>query len=51
MPEIYTKNVATSVEEAAKIISRAEFRVFGQGIIDIVDEKMLLEILQKFCCP
>ena len=29
-------NQATSVEEAEQIIPRAEFRVFGQGIIDIV---------------
>ena len=30
------RNTATSTEEAAEIIPRAEFRVFGQGIIDIV---------------
>ena len=29
-------NQATSVEEAEQIAPRAEFRVFGQGIIDIV---------------
>jgi hypothetical protein len=29
-------NQATSVEEAEKIVPRAEFRVFGQGIIDVV---------------
>ena len=33
-------NKATSVEEAEKIIPRAEFRVFGQGIIDIVGHAM-----------
>jgi hypothetical protein len=33
-------NKATSVEEAEKIIPRAEFRVFGQGIIDIVGHSM-----------
>ena len=33
-------NKATSVEEAEKIIPRAEFRVFGQGIIDIVGRAM-----------
>ena len=33
-------NKATSVEEAEKIIPRAEFRVFGQGIIDIVGQAM-----------
>jgi hypothetical protein len=40
MPDVYTKNVATSVEEATKIVPRAEFRVFGQGIVDIVKQKM-----------
>jgi hypothetical protein len=34
------KNTATSAEEAEKIIPRAEFRVFGQGIIDIVGLSM-----------
>ncbi len=33
-------NKATSVEEAEKIIPRAEFRVFGQGVIDIVGLSM-----------
>ncbi len=33
-------NKATSVEEAEKIVPRAEFRVFGQGIIDIVGQAM-----------
>ncbi len=40
MPDVYTKNVATSAEEAAKIVPRAEFRVFGQGVIDTVKQKM-----------
>jgi hypothetical protein len=40
MPDVYAKNVATSVDEAAKIVPRAEFRVFGQGIIHIVKQKM-----------
>jgi len=40
MPESYSKNVATSAEEAAKITPRAEFRVFGHGVIDIVKQKM-----------
>ncbi len=40
MPDIYSKNVATSSEEAAKIVPRAEFRVFGHGVIDIVKEKI-----------
>ena len=40
MPDTFAKNVATSAEEAAKIIPRAEFRVFGQGVIDLVKQKM-----------
>jgi hypothetical protein len=40
MSDTFNKNTATSAEEAAKIIPRAEFRVFGQGIIDIVRTKM-----------
>jgi len=40
MPDVFAKNVATSAEVAAKIVPRAEFRVFGQGIIDVVKEKM-----------
>jgi hypothetical protein len=38
MPDVYTKNVATSAEEATKIVPRAEFRVFGQGVVDIVKQ-------------
>jgi len=34
------KNVALSAQEAAKIIPRAEFRVFGHGIIDAVQARM-----------
>jgi hypothetical protein len=33
-------NVASSAEDAAKIIPRAEFRVFGRGVIDIVKTRM-----------
>jgi hypothetical protein len=33
-------NVATTQEEAAKIRPRAEFRVFGHGIIDAVNTRM-----------
>ncbi len=36
MADPFAKNQATSVEDAAKIIPRAEFRVFGQGVIDLV---------------
>jgi len=40
MPDVFAKNAATSAEDAAKIIPRAEFRVFGQGVIELVKEKM-----------
>lgn len=40
MADVFAKNVSTTAEEAAKIVPRAEFRVFGHGIIDIVTEKM-----------
>jgi hypothetical protein len=40
MMEIYDKNKATSAEAASMIVPRVEFRVFGQGIIDIVKQKM-----------
>lgn len=33
---VFTKNTATSPSEADQITPRAEFRVFGQGVIDIV---------------
>jgi hypothetical protein len=40
MANVFAKNAATSAEEAAKIVPRAEFRVFGQGVIDIVKDRM-----------
>lgn len=40
MTNAYAKNVATSAEEAARIVPRAEFRVFGQDIVEAVKEKM-----------
>ncbi|MFZ1852576.1 MAG: hypothetical protein WAU15_10240 [Nitrosomonas sp.] len=40
MTEPFAKNQATSSEDAAKIVPRAEFRVFGQGVIELVKEKM-----------
>ncbi len=40
MSDVFAKNVATSAEEAANIVPRAEFRVFGHGIIDIVKKNM-----------
>lgn len=36
----FGKNTAISAADAAKIVPRAEFRVFGQGVIDIVQQKM-----------
>jgi hypothetical protein len=38
--DVFAKNIAISAAEAAKIVPRAEFRVFGHGIIDVVREKM-----------
>lgn len=40
MPDVFAKSTAVSVEEAARIVPRAEFRVFGQGIIDLVKQKI-----------
>ena len=40
MNDVFAKNQATSAADAAKIIPRAEFRVFGQGVIDIVKQLM-----------
>lgn len=40
MADQFAKNVAMSAADAARIAPRAEFRVFGQGIIDAVQSKM-----------
>jgi hypothetical protein len=40
MADPFAKNTATTAEEAAKIVPRAEFRVFGRGVVDLVKEKM-----------
>ncbi len=40
MIDPFARNTATSAEDAAKITPRAEFRVFGKGVIDLVKEKM-----------
>ena len=40
MSEVFSKNVATSAEDAAKIVPRAEFRVFGRDLIEEVKAKM-----------
>lgn len=40
MSDVFAKNTATSAEDALKLIPRAEFRVFGHGVIELVKEKM-----------
>ncbi len=40
MADTYAKNVATSAEEALKLVPRAEFRVFGKDIIAGIIEHM-----------
>src|SRR5512141_945783 len=40
MSDPFARNTATSVEDAAKIVPRAEFRVFGKGVIDVVKDRM-----------
>lgn len=40
MTDSFAKNVAMSATEAAAIVPRAEFRVFGQGIIELVQRKI-----------
>ena len=40
MSAVISKNVATSAADAAKIVPRAEFRVFGQDINEQVEAKM-----------
>ena len=40
MPDVFAKNQATSKEDAAKIVPRAEFRVFDQGVIDHVQQRI-----------
>lgn len=40
MADVFAKNKATSAEDAAKIVPRAEFRVFGKDVIRVVQDKM-----------
>ncbi|HQQ77355.1 MAG TPA: hypothetical protein PLB01_08360 [Thermoanaerobaculia bacterium] len=40
MSDPFARNTATSAEEASKIVPRAEFRVFGTGVIDVVKDRM-----------
>jgi hypothetical protein len=40
MTDVFAKNVATTAADAARIVPRAEFRVFGTGVIDTVKERL-----------
>ena len=40
MADPFAKNTATTAAEAAKVVPRAEFRVFDRGVVDLVKEKM-----------
>jgi hypothetical protein len=40
LDDLYAKPTVVSIEDAAKIPPRAEFRVFGHGIIKTVQERM-----------
>ena len=40
MSNVFAQNVATSAADAEKIVPRAEFRVFGHGIIEKVRARM-----------
>ncbi len=40
MADVFSKNQATTAEDAANIVPRAEFRAFGQGLIDDVTVAM-----------
>lgn len=48
MGDVFSKNQATSAEEAAKIVPRAEFRVFGKDVIAGVVEHMWKAKAQLF---
>ena len=40
MSDVFAKNEATTAADAAKLVPRAEFRVFGQGVIETVKDRM-----------
>lgn len=40
MNDVFARNVAVSADEAARIVPRAEFRVFGQNLIEGVKARM-----------
>lgn len=44
----FAKNQATSAEEAMKIVPRAEFRVFGKDVADLVEKTMWKAKAQLF---
>ena len=47
MTNVFQKNEAINQEDAEKIIPRAEFRVFGQGIISNLVNKTMWEAHAK----
>ncbi len=48
MVDVFEQNAATSAADAEKIVPRAEFRVFGQNILDIVTTSMWKAKAQLF---
>ena len=40
MANVYAENNAISKEDAEKLVPRAEFRVFGQKVLDLVTTTM-----------
>lgn len=40
MADVYAQNESISAEDAANLVPRAEFRAFGQGVLDIVKPAM-----------
>ena len=40
MADVFAKNVATSAADAEKIVPRAEFRVFGKDVIELVQKNI-----------
>jgi len=40
MSNVYAANTAISADDAAKLTPRAEFRVFGKDVIEVVSKKM-----------
>jgi hypothetical protein len=40
MSDVFAENVATTAADAARIVPRAEFRVFGSGVIELVQARI-----------